>query len=153
MDSNPVIVDSTGQGKYQVRVQAQGPAFLADEPLDMGGMASGPTPYDLLSSALGACTAMTVRLYAQRKSLPLEHVQVSVAHRRDPDTGRDIFERTIYLEGDLDEAQTARLLEIAQHCPVERTLHDGADISTRMAPSPRQAIPGPCDRSHPKAMD
>jgi putative redox protein len=154
MESNPVIVEDTGQGSYQVRVQAQGPSFLADEPLAMGGMASGPTPYDLLSAALGACTTMTVRLYAQRKAFPLDHVQVSVAHRRDPASGRDIFERTIYLEGELDEAQSMRLLEIAERCPVERTLHHGAEITTRLTPAPRQAIPGyPCDQTHPKAMD
>jgi putative redox protein len=153
MDSNPVIVDSTGQGGHQVRVQAQGPAFFADEPLEVGGTASGPTPYDLLSAALGACTAMTVRLYAQRKGWPLGQVQVSVAHRRDPVTRRDSFERTLWLEGDFDEAQSARLLEIAEHCPVGRTLHDGADISTRMAPGRREPVPGPCDRTHPKAMD
>jgi putative redox protein len=154
MESNPVIVESVGDGAYQARVHAQGPSFMVDEPVDLGGTGSGPTPYDLLSGALGACTNITVRLYAQRKRWPLAHVQVSVAHRRDPATGRDIFERTLYIEGDLDEKQRARLLEIAEHCPVERTLHDGSNITTRMVTEVRKVHPGkPCDETHPKAVD
>lgn len=153
MESNPVIVEDTGQGAFQVRVHAQGPSFVVDEPVAMGGMGSGPTPYDLLSGALGACTTITVRLYAERKGWVLRHVQASVAHRRDPETGRDIFDRTLYVEGDLTEEQRARLLTIAEHCPVERTLHDGSNITTRMVDDRRAPVPGPCDQTHPKAVD
>lgn len=154
MESNPVIVENTGEGAFQVRVHAQGPSFVVDEPLAMGGMGSGPTPYDLLSGALGACTTITVRLYAQRKGWSLTHVQVSVAHRRDPETGRDIFDRTLYVEGDLNDEQRARLLTIAEHCPVERTLHDGSNITTRLVGDLRTVHPGrPCDETHPKAVD
>lgn len=154
MESNPVIVENTGDGVYQALVHAQGPSILVDEPVEMGGTGAGPTPYDLLSAALGACTNITVRLYAQRKGWSLRRVQVSVAHRRDPATGRDIFERTVYVESDLEDAQMERLLAIAEHCPVERTLHDGSDITTRMVTEPPKALAGhPCDRTHPKAVD
>lgn len=154
MESNPVIVENTGDGAYQALVYAQGPTIFVDEPIAMGGTGAGATPYDLLSAALGACTNITVRLYAQRKGWTLRHVQVAVAHRRDPETGRDIFERTLYVEGDLDETQTARLLAIAEHCPVERTLHDGSDITTRMTTERQKALAGrPCDQTHLKAVD
>ena len=153
MTSQPVIVQPTGQGDFQVRVNAQGPSFFVDEPLAMGGLASGPTPYDLLSAALGACTAMTLSLYARRKKLALTDVQVSVTHRRDAITGRDTFDRALYIEGSLDEAQAARLLEMADRCPVGKTLSAGADITTRLAPRIEPVVPNrPCDQTHPGAM-
>jgi putative redox protein len=153
MTSQPVIVQPTGQGKFQVQVSAQGPSFFVDEPLAMGGLASGPTPYDLLSAALGACTAMTLGLYARRKGLALTDVQVAVTHRRDAITGRDTFERALYIEGSLDEAQEARLLAMADRCPVGKTLSAGADIVTRLAPKTDPVIPNrPCDQTHPGAM-
>lgn len=153
MTSQPVIVQPTGQGDFQVRVNAQGPSFFVDEPLAMGGLASGPTPYDLLSAALGACTAMTLGLYARRKGLALTDVQVSVTHRRDAITGRDTFDRALYIEGSLDEAQAARLLEMADRCPVGKTLSAGADITTRLAPRIEPVVPNrPCDQTHPGAM-
>ncbi|MET0935008.1 MAG: OsmC family protein [Luteibacter sp.] len=153
MASNPVIVQPTGVGDFQVRVDAQGPSFLVDEPLSEGGLASGPTPYDLLSAALGACTAMTLRLYARRKDFPLTDVQVAVTHRRDPMTGRDVFDRALYLEGELDDAQKARLLAMSDRCPVGKTLQGGADITTHFAPKTEPVIPNrPCDCTHPTAM-
>ncbi|MGE7137844.1 OsmC family protein [Luteibacter sp. NPDC031894] len=154
MTSNPVIVEETGQGLYQVRAHGQGPSFLIDEPLDLGGMASGPTPYDLLSSALGACTVMTIRMYARRKAWPLVTVQASVTHRRDESTTRDVFERNVFIHGDLTQAQRERLVAIAEACPVSKTLHAGADIVTRIAPQAAAVVDDrPCDRTHPKAMD
>jgi putative redox protein len=153
MSSNPVIVQPTGHGDFQVRVDAQGPSFFVDEPLSLGGLASGPSPYDLLSAALGACTAMTLRLYATRKAFPLQDLQVAVTHTRDAITGRDTFARGLYLEGPLDEAQKARLLAMADRCPVGRTLQSGADVTTRLAPKTEPVIPDrPCDRTHPEAM-
>lgn len=153
MTTQPVIVQPTGQGEFQVRVNAQGPSFFVDEPLAMGGLASGPTPYDLLSAALGACTAMTLGLYAKRKGLSLTDIQVSVTHRRDAITGRDTFERALYIEGSLDEAQSARLLAMAERCPVGKTLSAGADIVTHLAPKTEPVIPNrPCDQTHPGAM-
>ena len=117
-------------------------AFLVDEPAEVGGLGSGPNPYDLMSAALGACTTMTIRLYAERKGWPLTRVQVSVRHHRASLEARDLFERTISLEGPLDEGQRMRLKEIAEHCPVHKTLDRGADVSTVLSPPPLDAAPG-----------
>ena len=115
--------------------------ILADEPTSVGGTDLGLTPYNLLSAALGACTAMTIRMYARRKGLPLTHVEVDVSHDKvhaeDAATGEarkiDQFLRVVTLEGALDEAARAKLLEIADKCPVHRTLEHGARIETRLA--------------------
>ena len=127
-----VRVVETGAGRFQVQVQAGGASFLADEPVAFGGLGSGPNPYDLLGAALGSCTAMTLRLYAERKAWPLVRVRVSVAHHRDAPAGLDVFERDVSLEGELDEAQRARLMEMAERCPVHRTLQRGAEVRTRL---------------------
>ena len=111
---------------------------LADEPLAYGGTNKGMTPYGFLSAGLGACTSMTIRMYARRKKWPLDHVSVDVSHDKvhaqDADNGEgfriDTFRREIRLEGDLDDAQRARLLEIADRCPVHRTLEHGAQVET-----------------------
>ena len=134
-----VRVAETGAGRYQVQVQAAGTSFLADEPMAFGGLGSGPNPYDLLGAALGSCTAMTLRLFANRKGWPLVRVAVTVVHARDGAAARDVFARDISLEGELDETQRVKLLEIAERCPVHRTLQHGADVTTRLvAPSPRR---------------
>lgn len=121
-------------GKHQI---------IADEPASMGGADLGPSPYQLLSAGLGACTTMTIRLYARRKSIPLAHVACDVTHDRchseDCDTAEgagpklDVFSRVIRLEGDLSAEQRAALLAIADRCPVHRTLHGQAVIKTRLA--------------------
>jgi putative redox protein len=113
---------------------------LADEPVDVGGLDSGPGPYDLVLAGLGACTAMTLRLYAERKALPLERVTVELRHGRihaadceDCETKEgmiDRIERAITLRGALDTEQRRRLLEIADKCPVHRTLTSEVDIRT-----------------------
>ena len=123
-----VLVAETGLGHLQLVARTASTAFLVDEPHSVGGLGSGPNPYDLLSTALGACTAMTLRLYAERKGWNLGRIRVSVLHHRASLQTRDLFERTIHLEGSLDEAQTARLLEIADLCPVHRTLDRGSDV-------------------------
>ena len=125
-----VIVHSLGNLRHQIDAGAH--SFYADEPADAGGDDSGPTPYDLLLSALGACTSMTLLMYARRKGWPLEDVEVRLSHQRDYardcaecDTTPvqiDQIERRIRLKGSLDQAQRARLLEIAEKCPVHRTL-------------------------------
>src|SRR5215470_10179489 len=138
-----VFVRETGGGKLQMEI-AMGPRrLLADEPVSSGGEDSGPSPYDLLTASLGACTAMTVRLYADLKKFPLERVGVNLQHEkihaidcRDCETkeGRiDKIERVIDLEGPLDDTQRAKLLEIANKCPVHRTLHSEVFIPTRLA--------------------
>jgi putative redox protein len=129
-----VLVSETRLGRLQVAVRSSGYAFLADEPRAVGGLGSGPDPYGLLASALGACTAMTIRLYAERHGWPLERVQVAVQHHRASLEARDLFERSIYLEGPLDDEQRTRLLEIAGRCPVHRTLDRGADVRTTLTP-------------------
>jgi putative redox protein len=121
-----------------------GPHLLhADEPADAGGRNSGPTPYQLLSAALGACTTMTIRLYAAHKKWPLEHASVTVRHDKihaadcaDCETREgkiDIFEREIRLTGTLDDEQRRRILEIADKCPVHRTLHSEVRVNSRLA--------------------
>lgn len=129
--SGVVTVAETGQGAFQVEVSAGGVSFLADEPPEVGGLGSGPTPYDLLSAGLGACTAMTVRLYARHKGLQLGRVSVEVGHSRRTGTEpSDLFVRRLCLEGELSDEQRSKLVEIAEKCPVHRTLRRGAAIET-----------------------
>ena len=116
---------------------------LADEPMAYGGTNMGMTPYGFLSSGLGACTSMTIRMYARRKGWKLDHVWVDVSHNKvhaqDAATGSgdkiDSFKRTIHLEGNLTEAERARLLEIADKCPVHRTLEKSSQVLTELAPA------------------
>jgi putative redox protein len=133
-ETESVLVEETGGGRFQVAVHAGRSTFFADEPAAVGGLGSGPGPYDLMSAALGSCTAMTLRLYAERKGWPLMRVKVRVEHVRATLNARDRFEREIIIEGDLDDAQRARLLDIANHCPVHLTLERGADVRTALAP-------------------
>jgi uncharacterized OsmC-like protein len=135
-----VLVRETRRGTFQQEVISGGHHFIADEPVEAGGLDSGPGPYDLLLAALGACTSMTLRLYAERKKLPLTRVEVRLRHDRiyavdcaqcETKEGLiDHIERVITLEGDLDPNQRARLMEIADKCPVHRTLQSEVDIRT-----------------------
>jgi putative redox protein len=135
-----VLVEETGAGKFQVQVSVHGSSFVADEPEDVGGLGSGPSPYELVSAGLGACTAMTLRLYAERKGWPLQRTRVAVRHDKVAgQTPPDTFTRQIALEGPLDADQTARLLEIADKCPVHRTLEGGAKVTTAPFPAPPPA--------------
>jgi putative redox protein len=129
----PVIVTETGGGGYQVEVRVGANSFLADEPEAVGGLGSGPNPYELLSAALGTCTVLTTRLYANRKGWPLTRVSARVARVAPAVGGRDLFERVLILQGDLDEGQRARLLDIASRCPVSRTLERGSDVTISAA--------------------
>lgn len=116
---------------------------LADEPLAYGGTNKGMTPYGFLASGLGACTSMTIRMYARRKGWKLDHVWVDVSHNKvhaqDASTGSgdkiDSFKRVIHLEGTLTSDERARLLEIADKCPVHRTLEKSSQVVTELAPS------------------
>ncbi len=140
-----VDVVETGQGKYQV-MAASGPhRMIADEPVAYGGLDSGPSPYGYLAAALGACTVMTLRMYAERKGLAVDRIGTRVLHGKvhaadceecsadqKARAGRiDRFERLVTLEGDLDEQTRARMLEIADKCPVHKTLEAGAAVVTR----------------------
>ena len=122
---------------------AGGQVVLADEPATAGGDDLGPSPYELLLASLGACTAMTLRLYADRKGWPVERITVRLKHFRDyaadckdcDDKKVQIerIERVIDVEGDLDDSQHLRLLEIAEKCPVHRTLESRVKIESRLA--------------------
>jgi putative redox protein len=137
LSDNRVTV-RTGKRGYQTEVIANGHRLLADEPLAVGGTDTGPTPYDYLVASLGACTSMTLRMYADRKQWPLDAATVRLRHRRlhaedcqacETTSGTvEVIEREIELDGDLDEAQRSRLLEIADRCPVHRTLHSKIEV-------------------------
>jgi uncharacterized OsmC-like protein/alpha-beta hydrolase superfamily lysophospholipase len=139
-EQGSVVVSETRKGVFQQEITAGRHRFLADEPIAVGGLDSGPGPYDLLLAGLGACTSMTLRLYAQHKALPLDRVTVRLSHARihavdceNCETKEGMIhriEREITLEGNIDAAQRARLLEIADKCPVHRTLHSEIDIKT-----------------------
>jgi putative redox protein len=131
-----VLVQETGAGKFQAEVRTGTTRFLVDEPATAGGLGSGPGPYDLLCAALGACTSMTLRLYADQKQWPLARTRVAVGHTKDKDRKpADLFTRSIALEGALDATQRTRLMEIANKCPVHRTLEAGSAIETNEIPT------------------
>jgi putative redox protein len=147
-----LVVAETGRGRFQVEAKTAASAFLIDEPIPDGGLGSGPGPYDLLSAALGACTAMTVRLYAERKGWPLKRVEVSVLHHRATLAARDLFDRTIDLQGPLDEEQRRKLMQIAERCPVHLTLERGADVRTTLSAA-EPAPPQPAASEHMRDME
>lgn len=138
------IYTYTGASGYVTDIMANGHALIADEPKSVGGTDAGPTPYDLIAAALGACTGMTLRMYADRKEWPLRSISVRMRHRKihardcetcETDGGRiDHIEREIALEGPLSDAQRERLIEIANRCPVHRSLTDGVHIETSEIP-------------------
>ena len=137
-----VTVHTPGSG-FRTGVAVRQHTLVADEPEEVGGTDQGPTPYDLLAAALGTCTAMTIRMYADRKQWPLDGVTVTVEHDRlhaedcascETREGKlDRLRRTLTLDGDLDDAQRARLAEIADRCPVHRTLEGEIVIETALA--------------------
>jgi len=138
-----VVVRETGEGPFAQSIAAGRHLLRADEPQDVGGMDSGPDPYDLLLASLGACTSMTLRMYANRKGWPLERVTVTLTHdkihARDcadcktKDGRIDRITRQITVAGRLDAEQRAKLLEIADKCPVHRTLTSEVSIATQLS--------------------
>ena len=139
-----LTVSENGAGHYQQTVRSGRHEVIADEPVAAGGEDAGLAPYDFLLAALGACTSMTLRMYAERKGLPLKRVSVALTHQKvdveDEDgfsAGRaqrvDRIERIITLDGELSAEQRARLLEIANKCPVYRTLTSTIEIDSRLA--------------------
>jgi len=138
-----VVVAESDARPYGQRITVGGHELLADEPAEIGGAGTGPGPYDLLLAALGACTSITVRMYAERKSWPLRHITVRLRHRRvhakdcadcETKTGwMDRIERELQFDGELTDEQRAALLDIAERCRVHRTLHSQVAISTTEA--------------------
>ncbi|MFT5190744.1 MAG: uncharacterized OsmC-like protein/fermentation-respiration switch protein FrsA (DUF1100 family) [Verrucomicrobiales bacterium] len=141
VDPDKVVVQIGKEG-LRADILANGQNMIADEPLSAGGTNFGPTPYDYLTAGLGACTAMTLRLYADHKKWPLESVEVRLRHDKihaadceeceTKSVKLDVIERHITLGGNLDDAQKARLLEIADRCPVHRTLESEIKMVTRL---------------------
>lgn len=135
-------VSETSPESFTQDVSAGGHHLLADEPANYGGDYLGPTPYQLVAAGLGACTSMTIRMYANRKKIPLEHVQVDVTHNKihaqdcsscEQTSGKvDRFVRSITLSGDLSPEQRGRLMEIADRCPVHLTLEGEIEVVTQI---------------------
>lgn len=125
---------STGQGTFQSAIDIGGVPLIADEPVELGGLGTGPAPYDLLAAALATCTTMTLRFYAARKGWDIGEVSTHVTHRRvKGQTPPDHFDRAITLADGLEDAVKAELLAIAERCPVHKTLTAGAGVSTVLA--------------------
>ena len=135
-----VVVAGRTEDGFLSAVNADGHLMLADEPESYGGQNRGPTPYDYLSAALGACKVMTLNMYARHKKLPVEKVEISVRHDRihakdceDCETEDGLLDHLsseIGISGDLDDTQRQRMLEIADRCPVHRTLKAEIKISS-----------------------
>lgn len=135
------VLTRTGEG-YRTEIQAGRHSFAADEPTEVGGTDTGPTPYDLLLAALGSCTGITLRMYADRKEWPLEETIVHLTHEKihaedcahcETEEGQiDRLEREIELVGELSTDQRERLLDIANKCPVHRTFHNEIDVRTHL---------------------
>jgi putative redox protein len=144
VEPGTVVVTDTGDGPYEQAMLDGRHMLRADEPVAAGGGDHGPSPYELLLMALGSCTSMTLRMYATRKDLPLEGVVVRLRHSKvhaadcieceKKNSLVDHIDRSIELIGPLDPAQRKRLLEIADMCPVHRTLSAKTDIKTVLVP-------------------
>jgi putative redox protein len=142
----PTVIARVGRTGYRTDIETGGGhVVVADEPVAFGGTDAGPTPYGMIAAALGACTAITLRMYADRKGWPLEGVVVrlwhSRVHARDEEMCEtrparlDELSLDLELAGPLDDAQRARLLDIAHRCPVHRTLAAGIHIRAALAPA------------------
>ncbi len=140
--SNETVVTSSDLGKFAQQITIGPHELTADEPVAFGGNDLGPSPYDFLLASLGACTSMTLKLYASSKKIPLEKVIVHLTHEKtyakdcedceNKDSKIDHIERKIELQGQLSQEQREKLLDIANHCPVHRTLTSKILITTSL---------------------
>ncbi|MEM6534200.1 MAG: bifunctional alpha/beta hydrolase/OsmC family protein [Pseudomonadota bacterium] len=140
--SDVIVRETRENGPYQNEVFVDGKRYVADEPVSVGGAGTGADPYALVTAGLGACTSMTLRMYADRKGWPLARVSVHLDHHKrhrddcvecGPKDKIDVFTRQIHLEGDLDAEQREKLLDIADRCPVHRTLESVSKVETMAA--------------------
>lgn len=132
-----VVATETLAGKFQLTIRSGEHELFADEPTSVGGLGSGLSPYELVSAGLAACTVMTMRLYAERKGFPLERASTTVEHEKVAGMmPPDRFTRKVVLEGPLNDEQRARILEIADRCPVDLTLIRGSDVQTELLDPP-----------------
>lgn len=133
--SDTVMVGENGLGRYQQSVRVGRHSLLADEPAALGGEDAGPAPFDYVMAGLGACTSMTLRMYAERKGLPLARVTVELSLSQEEIDGvrRQRIHRQIRLEGELSREQSLRLLEIANKCPVHRALSSSFALTAELA--------------------
>ena len=146
-DNPPHLIVRGGAAGFAQQIQAGAHQLSADEPIESGGTDAGPSPYDLLLAALGSCTSMTIGLYARRKNWPLQEVVVSLWHSKihaadcaecETREGRiDRIEREIQLIGSLTSEQRSKLMEIADMCPVHRTLTSEINIRTKEKAAPQ----------------
>jgi putative redox protein len=138
------VVSRTGRDRFLTDINAAGHRLVADEPASVGGTNAGPSPYDLLAAALASCTTMTLKMYASHKKWPMTAATATVWHEKihakdcadcssKDDAKVDVFEREIHIEGELSPEQRARLMEIADRCPVHRTLHGEIKVRTESA--------------------
>ncbi|MEW7291449.1 bifunctional alpha/beta hydrolase/OsmC family protein [Aquimarina sp. 2304DJ70-9] len=143
LKSHHHVVASLGNDEgYTTQMKVGNHYMVADEPESVGGSDFGPTPYELVSAGLSACTAMTIKMYVARKDWELQHIEVHTSYDKkhmvdcenceDPTAKIDTFEREIKLEGNLDEKQIARILQIADKCPVHKTLHSETQVITKL---------------------
>jgi putative redox protein len=125
-----VIIRETQNGPFQVEIRSGGVSFLADQSPAVGGRGGGPDPYELLCGALGACTSMTVRLFANQRIWPLSRVRVAVRYLGKNGTNQECFERILALDGDLTADQRSQLFAIAEGCPVHAALTGRSTVAT-----------------------
>ena len=147
MSERKVTVVESGNGPFGQFITAGGHVIGADEPEALGGMNTGPDPFELVLAGLGACTAMTIRMYANRRKISVDRITVRLRHLQRATADKDVndrFERVIELEGNLTAQERRRLLEIASRCPVSQTLTRGSEIATVLAQSDEGlvAVPG-----------
>ena len=142
IDTQHEVVANLGEEGFTTEMRAGKHYFIADEPVSFGGNDYGPSPYDYVSAALASCTSMTIQMYARRKKWPLKNVETHVNHNKvhaedcdncERNTAKiDVFEREIVLNGNLDEEQQQKIIEIADKCPVHRTLSNKVQITTKL---------------------
>lgn len=143
LSSQHQVIANLGEEGFTTQMKAGKHYFISDEPEKLGGNNFGPTPYDFLSAALAACTSMTIQMYVRRKKWPLENVETHVTHNKEHaadcehcerNTSKiDVFQREIVLEGNLDHQQQQKVMEIADKCPVHRTLSNKITIESKMS--------------------